>query len=68
MAGAQAGAVAVLFGTTVRLLVTTCAERTVRGGAIALAVMLAVWSELFPPVLILLIGATAGGVVLGGDR
>ncbi|MEQ1759589.1 MAG: chromate transporter [Vicinamibacterales bacterium] len=64
MAGAQAGAVAILFWTSAKLLVTTTAERLRPGALVALGALVAVWSGL-PPVVILLAAAAAGAFVLG---
>jgi chromate transporter len=68
MAGAQAGALAVLFWTSASLLTATTAERPARGAVLGLGALLAVWSGLLPPVVILLAAAAAGAVFLGGDR
>lgn len=68
MAGAQAGAVAVLFGTAARLLTTTAAERPRGGTVVAAATLAAMWLGGLPPVVILLGAAGAGAVLLGGQR
>jgi chromate transporter len=64
MAGAQAGAVAVIIWTALRLLVATAAERPWRGAAVAAGAALAMWSALLPPVIVLLLAAAAGSIVL----
>ena len=63
-AHAQAGAVAILFWTSAKLLVTTTAEQLRPGALVALGALVAVWSGL-PPVVILLAAAAAGAFVLG---
>jgi chromate transporter len=65
MAGAQAGAIAILFWTSARLLVTTTAEQLRAGTLVALGALLAAWSGVLPPVIILLAAAVAGAFVLG---
>lgn len=67
MAGAQAGAVAVLFWTAARLLTVTTAERPARGTVLALGAAAVVWSGAVTPVVILLAAAALGAVFLRGE-
>lgn len=68
MAGAQAGAVAVLFWTAVQLLTATVRPRLAPGLLLTATAALVVFFNLVPPIVVLLGAATAGAFLRGGDR
>jgi chromate transporter len=67
MAGAQAGAVAVLFWTAVQLAHATISRRLLRGLVLAGVVSLIVASGRLPPIVVLLGAAAAGAFVRSED-